>query len=52
MAQRIPNLDINIIVPLLKHNLEEKINLQKWCMDNLPVAAGMLLPKILSAVNK
>jgi hypothetical protein len=52
MAQRIPNLDVNLIVPLLKHNLEEKINLQKWCMDNLPVAVDILLPKILSTVNK
>ena len=52
MAQRIPNLDINVIVPLLKHNFVEKINLQKWCMYNLPVAVGILLPKILSAVGK
>jgi hypothetical protein len=52
MAQRIPNLDINVVFPLLKHNLEETINLQKWCMYNLPVAVGILLPKILSAVGK
>ena len=52
MTQRISNLDINLIVPLLKHNLEEKINLQKWCMDNLPMAVGILLPNVLSAVNK
>jgi hypothetical protein len=52
MAQRIHNLDINAIVPLLKHNLEEEINMQKWCMDNLPVAVGILLPKVLSTVNK
>jgi ferritin-like metal-binding protein YciE len=52
MAQRIPDLDINLIVPLLKHNLEEEINMQKWCMDDLPVAVDNLLPKILSAVDK
>ena len=52
ITQRIPNLDINDIVPLLKRNLEEEINMQKWCMDNLPMAVGILLPKVLSAVNK
>ena len=52
MVQRIPNLDVNLIVPLLKRYLEEAINMQKWCMDNLPMAVGILLPKVLSAVNK
>ncbi len=52
IAQRIPNLDVNVIVPLLKHNLKAKINLQKWYMYNLPVAVDRLLPKILSAVGK
>jgi hypothetical protein len=52
MTQRISNLDVNLIVPLLKNNLEEEINMQKWCMDNLPMAVGILLPKVLSAVNK
>jgi ferritin-like metal-binding protein YciE len=41
-AQRIPNLDVNLIVPLLKHDLEEEINMQKWCMDNLPMTVGIL----------
>ncbi len=52
ISQRIPDLDVNLIVPLLKHNLEEEINMQKWCMDNLPVVVDSLLPKILSAVDK
>ena len=52
IARRIPNLDVNVIVPLLKHNLEEKIILQRWCMYNLPMAVDRLLPKVLSAGNK
>ena len=45
ISQRIPDLDVNLIVPLLKHNLEEEINMQKWCMDNLPMAIDSLLPR-------
>ena len=44
ISQRIPDLDVNLIVPLLRHNLEEEINMQKWCMDNLPMAIDSLLP--------
>lgn len=52
ISQRIPDLDVNLIVPLLKHNLEEEINMQKWCMDNLPMAIDSLLPNILSTFGK
>ena len=52
ISQRMPDLEVNLIVPLLKHNLEEEINMQKWCMDNLPMAIDHLLPKILSAFGK
>ena len=52
ISQRMPDLEVNLIVPLLKHNLEEEINMQKWCMDNLPMAIDRLLPKILSAFGK
>lgn len=52
MAQRIPGLDSALFVPLLKHNLDEEISMQKWCMDNLPMVMDKLLPTIISAVNK
>jgi len=52
MAQRIPGLDTALFVPLLKHNLDEEISMQKWCMDNLPMVLEKLLPTIISAVNK
>lgn len=52
MALRMTGLDVNLIVPLLKRNLEEEMNMQKWCMDNLPTAVDNLLPKIISAVDK
>jgi ferritin-like metal-binding protein YciE len=52
MAQRIPGLDTALFVPLLKHNLDEEISMQKWCMDNLPMVMDKLLPNIISAINK
>jgi ferritin-like metal-binding protein YciE len=52
MAQRIPGLDTALFVPLLKHNLDEEISMQKWCMDNLPMVMDKLLPTIISAINK
>jgi ferritin-like metal-binding protein YciE len=52
MAQRIPGLDTALFVPLLKHNLDEEISMQKWCMDNLPMVMDKLLPIIISAINK
>ena len=52
MAQRIPGLDTALFIPLLKHNLDEEISMQKWCMDNLPMVMEKLLPTIISAINK
>ncbi len=52
MAQRMPGLDTDLFVPLLKHNLDEEIAMQKWCMDNLPMVMDKLLPTIISAINK
>lgn len=52
ISQRMPDLDVNLIVPFLKHSLDEELNMQKWCMDNLPKAIDILLPKILSIVDK
>jgi ferritin-like metal-binding protein YciE len=52
IAQRIPGLDTALFVPLLKHNLDEEISMQKWCMDNLPMLLEKLLPTIISAINK
>lgn len=52
MAQRIPGLDVDLFVPLLKHNLDEETSMQKWCMDHLPMVMDKLLPTIISAINK
>jgi ferritin-like metal-binding protein YciE len=52
MAQKMPGLDTALFVPLLKHNLDEEISMQKWCMDNLPMVMDKLLPNIISAINK
>ncbi len=51
MAQRMPGLDIDVVVPLLKHNLEEEVNMEKWCSDKLPLVVEKLLPDIVS-INK
>ena len=40
------------VVPLLKHNLDEEIDMQNWCMNNLPKAVDKLLPTIISAFSK
>jgi ferritin-like metal-binding protein YciE len=52
MAQRTPGIDVDLFVPLLKHNLDEEISMQKWCIDNIPMVVDNLLPKILSVVDK
>lgn len=46
------NLDSNKIVPLLKKNLDEELNMKKWCTDNMAVVIDNLLPKIISALSK
>ena len=52
MAQRILGLDTALFVPLFKHNLDQEISIQKWCMDNLPRVLEKLLPTIICAINK
>ena len=51
MAQRILGLDIDVVVPLLKHNLEEEVNMEKWCSDKLPLVVEKMLPNVIS-INK
>ena len=52
MTQRIPGIDADLFVPLLKHNLDEEIGMQNWCMNNLPKVVNKLLPTIISAISK
>ena len=52
MTQRIPGIDADLFVPLLKHNLDEEIGMQNWCMNNLPKVVDKLLPTIISAISK
>lgn len=52
VAQRTPGIDVDFIVPLLKHNLDEEVDMQNWCMNSLPMAVDKLLPTIISAVSK
>lgn len=52
MAQRTPGIDLDLFLPLLKQNLDEEINMQKWCMDNLPLVVDNLFPTIISAISK
>ena len=52
MAQRTPGIDVNFTVPLLKHNLDEEIGMQNWCMNSLPMVVDKLLPTIISAASK
>ena len=52
VTKRIPNLNSEQIIPLLKQSLEEEMNMKKWCTDNMPMVVDNLLPKILSAISK
>lgn len=52
MAKRTPGIDVDFVVPLLKHNLEEETDMQNWCMDSLPMVVDKLLPTIISAISK
>ena len=52
MAQRTPGIDVDFVVPLLKHNLDEEVSMQNWCMNSLPMVVDKLLPTIISAVSK
>jgi hypothetical protein len=52
MAQRTLGIDVDFVVPLLKHNLDEEVSMQNWCMNSLPMAVDKLLPTIISAVSK
>ena len=52
MTQRTPGIDVDLFVPLLKHNLDEEIDMQNWCMNNLPKMVDKLLPTIISAISR
>ena len=42
----------NEIITALKQSLQEEKDMHKWCKTNIPMAVGILLPKILSAVGR
>jgi ferritin-like metal-binding protein YciE len=52
MAKRTPGIDVDFVVPLLKHNLDEETSMQNWCMNSLPMVVDKLLPTIISAISK
>jgi ferritin-like metal-binding protein YciE len=53
ISQRFDSLpsDGNEIITELKQSLQEEKDMHKWCKTNIPMAVGILLPKILSAVG-
>ncbi len=56
ITQRIDNLQDdgngNEIMLALKQSLQEEKDMHKWCKNNIPMAVGILLPKILSAIGR
>ncbi len=52
IIKKMNNLDDNQIVPLSKKNLKEEMNAKKVHMDNMPVIVDILLPTIISILNK
>lgn len=52
IIRHIPEMEVDLIVPLLQHNLDEETIMYKWGMDNLPKMVGTLLPNIISVNNK
>ena len=52
MTKRTPGIDVDFVVPLLKHNLDEETSMQNWCMDSLPMVVDKLFPTIISAISK
>ena len=52
IIKKMNNLDDNQIVPLSKKNLKEEMNAKKEHMDNMPVMVDILLPTIISILNK
>jgi len=42
----------NEIMIALKQSLQEEKDMHKWCKTNIPMAVGILLPKILSAAGR
>ena len=52
IIKKMNNLDDNQIVPLSKKNLKEEMNAKKVHKDNMPVIVDILLPTIISILNK
>jgi hypothetical protein len=40
------------IILALKQSLQEEKDMHKWCKNNIPMAVGILMPKILSPVGR
>lgn len=52
ITQKIDGLPSDEILPAIKQSLLEEKDMHRWCKNNMPMAVGVLLPKILSAINK
>jgi ferritin-like metal-binding protein YciE len=52
ITQKIDGLPNDEILPAIKQSLQEEKDMHRWCKNNMPMAVGVLLPKILSAINK
>ena len=52
ITQKIDGLPNDEILPAIKQSLQEEKDMHRWCKNNIPMAVGVLLPKILSAINK
>lgn len=52
VTQRTPGIDVDFIVPLVKHNLNEEVDMQNWCINSLPIVVDKLLLTIIYAVSK
>jgi ferritin-like metal-binding protein YciE len=52
ITQKINGLPNDEIISAIKQRLQEEKDMHKWCKNNMPMVVGVLLPKILSAINK
>ena len=52
ITQKINGLPNDEIIPAIKQSLQEEKDMHRWCKNNMPMAVGILLPKILSAISK
>ena len=51
IIQKINGLPGDEILPTIKQSLQEEKDMHRWCKNYMPISVGILLPKILSAIN-